>query len=199
MEPETTHQIRIDNRLASYTTFFDHEWARKLGDLVAKTKIDDASFALCMAWKSAANTHALPWMMMHCMEGFANGLLKGYEPFGLKVVSALAQRIPSEMGDSLSNMRRKQLASIIQDIGNDVYTASRNNNEEFDVEQAWTSFLDPEMVELHLSIWGSQRICYGALLTITTTRPRRGVRSSSRDRGSIGKSSGVSIEPDRTG
>lgn len=163
MASEIIQQIRIDDRLDSYQTFFDHPWARQLSALVSGTKLEEPAWSLCVAWKSAANSHALPWMMMQSMKSFADGLLGAYEPFGLKVISALAQRIPAEMGTSLSNMRRKQLVDVIRRIRNDVYSANQANEERFDVEQAWQSFLDPNLIELHLSIWGSQRICYGAL------------------------------------
>ncbi len=163
MEMDLVHQIRIDNRLDSYQTFFDHDWSRKIGTLVGGTKLEEPVFALCMNWKSAANTHALPWLMIESLRGLWTGFMSGHEPFALKTIKALSQRLPSEMADSLSNMNRKKLAKVVRDIGIQVCEATETSKEEFDPQTIWREFLRPDIQEFQLCIWGSQRICYGAI------------------------------------
>ena len=49
-----THTIVVDERLESYTTFFDHTWAANIDTLVVGTKLEVPVFNLCINWKAAA-------------------------------------------------------------------------------------------------------------------------------------------------
>ncbi len=45
---------RFDDTLASYETFFDHQWAKNIGNLVAGTKLESPVDFLRMHWKFVA-------------------------------------------------------------------------------------------------------------------------------------------------
>src|SRR5207253_2041712 len=69
MAVEATKNIKIDPRVDSYKTFFDHAWARKLDELVAGSKLAEPVFSLCINWKAAANTHLMPWLKVGNLKG----------------------------------------------------------------------------------------------------------------------------------
>lgn len=166
MSSSLTHKILIDERLESYRSFFDHNWAKDILSLAAGTKLDDAAFSLCINWKAAANTHLVPWFAVGGFSQFVNGFLRSHEPFGKKVVDVLAQRMPAEMGTSMRHMQKEKFADIIRRIGAEVYDASEKAKEQEKLlpDAFWQEFLStPESSEFRLIIWGSQRICYGAI------------------------------------
>jgi hypothetical protein len=55
--------IFADSRLEAYQSFFDHPWAKEIMALAHGTKLDQPVFDLCAAWRGAANTHLLPWLL----------------------------------------------------------------------------------------------------------------------------------------
>jgi hypothetical protein len=155
--------VRIDDRLESYKTFFDHDWSRRISDLANGRALEKAVWTLAISWKAAANTHAMPWLMMHSMYNLWQSFVDGDHAFAPALVTALADRLPAEMGNSLSNMRRKQLANAVRDIADQVKDATTEAASAFDLKTLWSDFLAPDIMEFHLSLWGSQRLCYGAV------------------------------------
>jgi hypothetical protein len=156
-----SRNIVIDPHLDSYRTFFDHGWARQMMELAEGSVLDGPVFDLCVAWRGAANTHYLPWLMMESMKSFAEGLSLTHEPLGAKLLAAMKLRLSAEMGDSLRLMQRQQLDQAIQRIGTEVQAALEKERVEFDTEFMWQRYLDNS--EFQFSLWGSQRLCYGAV------------------------------------
>jgi hypothetical protein len=159
------HPIFVDDRLESYQTFFDHTWATTIDSLAAGTKLELPIFNLCVSWKAAANTCVLPWLMCNSVSGFSTGFAMGREPFAVQVIAACAKRLPDEM-PNLSNMRRKELCAAVKKIGTELMDGLSQQAQEFTVSanQMWTVFLNGQAAhEFRLSIWGSQRISYGAI------------------------------------
>ena len=166
MANQSDYRMVIDERLESYKTFFDHDWARRIMDLAAGTKLDDCVFSLCVNWKAAANTHIVPWFTVTSMGHFAEGMTKAHEPLTMKVIKAMAARLLTEMGDSLRNMQRKKLSDAIAKIGKEVSEGleRQEDQEELKPEFYWQMYLgSPHPHQYRLIIWGSQRICYGAV------------------------------------
>ena len=112
---EILGQIVLEHDFREYKTFFGHAWARRLYATVKGTKLEPLVAALCVNWKSAANTHMFPWLMVESMNA-AVTRMNG----GRKLISR---------------------------------------------EQLWRHFHleDPKMSEMHLAIFGSQRLCYVAI------------------------------------
>lgn len=117
MSTDIVHTIRFDARLETYKSFFDHQWARENNRRAEGTAFEQAMFALGVNWKSAANTSAMPWILIDALRGLWTGFMSAHQPFGSKLVSVLRDRLIDEMGNSLSNMRRQQLAAAIECIG----------------------------------------------------------------------------------
>jgi hypothetical protein len=68
------------------------------------------------------------------------------------------------MGDSLSNMKRKKLETVITDLGRNLKDAREGYIEDSDPQALFDSYLDsPGGHELKLSLWGTQRVVYGAI------------------------------------
>jgi hypothetical protein len=155
--------VRIDDCLESYRTFFDHDWSRRIGELSSGTAIEKPVWTLAISWKAAANTNAMPWLMMHSMNNLWQSFVNGDHAFAPALVTALADRLPAEMGNSLSNMRRKQLANVVRQIAEQVKNATADATSAIDLKTLWSDYLSPDIMEFHLSLWGSQRLCYGAV------------------------------------
>ncbi len=159
-------EISIDPEIDSYGTFFGHNWSQQLAELIAETKIKEPFFALCVNWKAAANTHFMPWFMMKSIRAVLEGYLNNDEPIIDQAFRALSQRLPDEMGDSLSNMMRKKLAQVIRKIGEEWKQSKAHEIRSVDIIiRGWfAEFAGSEDAsELRLSIWGAQRLCYGSL------------------------------------
>ena len=94
--------VLIDDRMASYRSFFDHDWAVRMRDLVRETILDELVFNLCAAWKGAAKTHEMPWLTVELIGAFADGFVNAFQPPGQELINALLSRFSVEM-------REKQL------------------------------------------------------------------------------------------
>jgi hypothetical protein len=97
MSSGITHNIVIDDRLESYTSFFDHAWARNIDTLAAGTKLELPVFNLCINWKAAVNNCIGPWLICSSVSGFAGGFARHREPLAVELINAFATRIPNEM------------------------------------------------------------------------------------------------------
>ena len=153
--------IVIDPHLESYRTFFNHAWSRRMMELTEGTALDEIVFDLCVAWRGAANTHYFPWLMLQSMKSFAEGLAEAHEPFGKKWLSAVSSRLVAEMGDGLRPDQRHQLESALQRLDAQVRAALEKDNYDFDAQKFFTDLVRHS--EVQFSLWGSQRICYGAV------------------------------------
>lgn len=108
----------------------------------------------------------MPWFLVENLGGFARGSVGTPDPLGAQVVKVLAQRLPAEMGNTMTNMQRKRFAEVIRRIGNEVRESRKQASKEnsFTSEFFWQAFLeDPASSEFRLAVWGSQRISYGAI------------------------------------
>ena len=165
MSSGIVHNIVVDERLESYTTFFDHAWAASIDNLAIGTKLETPVFDLLVNWRAAANTCILPWITCTSVSGFSTGYAMSREPFALQLINACAKRIPEEM-PGLSNMRRKELSAAIRKIGDEQRALFAKQAQEVTVaaDAMWNALLNGAAAhEFRLSIWGSQRLSFGAI------------------------------------
>jgi hypothetical protein len=89
---------------------------------------------------------------------------KGYEPVALQFVAIIAEKLSARMSTTLRHMQRKDLEANLQ-LLLDETTANRDKAileaAQFDVDGYWQHALANS--EFQLSLWGSQRLCYGGL------------------------------------
>lgn len=99
--------IFVDTRLEAYQSFFDHAWAKQIMDLADGTKLDQPVFDLCAAWRGAANTHLLPWLLATQVQSATEMRVNSSKPFGKKWVSVVRDKLVAAMGDSLRHMHAR--------------------------------------------------------------------------------------------
>src|SRR5262245_27359891 len=100
-----------------YKTFFDHGWARQLDELVAGTKLASPAFSLCMYWKAAVNTHAMPWMMIASLKSFWSGTVNGDRSAADRAIWHIVREVPTAMAPHVTNMGRKKLTEVMSGAG----------------------------------------------------------------------------------
>jgi hypothetical protein len=144
-----------------YSSFFDHNWAREFLALADGTKISGPAFDLCTDWKGAANTFRMPWLFVHSLDDFQKGFMQGREPFWEKLTRGLRDHILNKMGSNLSNMKRKELVSIIDEISREAQETIARTPPPFQMGPVWAAFSQNK--EFALALWGCQRLCYSAL------------------------------------
>jgi hypothetical protein len=164
MADELKINIKIDERVDAYASFFDHSWSRAIDALVFGSKLEEPVFALSVNWKAAANAQLLPWLMMHSIKEFWRGNIEGQMSGSERSFWILAQQIPAAMRESLSNMKRKKLTEIINENAQRVKQAGEQEEQDLNTQALLSTFLKSRGGdELSLGIWGSQRIVYGAI------------------------------------
>lgn len=155
--------LMIDYRLDAYRTIFNHAWARRLLEMVDGTKLDPPLFELTVNWRAAVNTHGFPWIMMHSLGGLWQGAVVK-KCVTSKFLRVMAAEIPKRMGGKMTNTARNRLAQVLRELNEELTAGIENDPEtQMSAEDFWKSFLDKELVEFHVAIWGSQRFCFGAL------------------------------------
>ena len=161
MTGEIIKQKMVEVRYDAYRSFFDHAWVRQLADVVNGTALDEPVFNLNIAWKAAANTQSLPWLIIRMLGAFADGYVKADDPHAARLVRNLRESIIREIGGGLSRTKEKALHDAIVRIDEKIKSGLDAHPVVFDVEETWQNCLKhPDFV---ISLWGSQQICYAAV------------------------------------
>jgi hypothetical protein len=108
--------FHIELHQDSYKSFFDHEWFEQRTEETRRTPLYQPVFDLGAAWRFAANTHALPWLLATMVQGATEMNLNTTEPFGKKYVADVRDVLLGRMGDSLRNMQRKRMQQELDAI-----------------------------------------------------------------------------------
>ncbi len=166
MKDIITFNLFIDDHLESYKTFFDHEWADRILTETDGTGLYDIAVDLCVNWKSAVNMHVLPWFVVQSMSNVAEGMASAIEPVPVVAVKLWASEVEKEMEGHLNRMGRKKLRELVHKSSQRAANVRESLPPLLPAEVAWKAFLDRDQAgshEFHLAVWGSQRLCYGAL------------------------------------
>ncbi len=153
--------IRLDDRMESYRSFFDHGWSKLIYRLAGSTALEESVFDLGRAWKAAANTHVLPWLMAQQLKHFHAGLMQMDEPFATQFVSTLLARLSRDAEGSIPLEVVDQLRTLLREVAFELGVNQQRNSDEFNLQEVWRQFLGQP--EFRLSLWGSQRLAYGAV------------------------------------
>jgi hypothetical protein len=167
MHPELKTTLLIDDRIESYKSFFDHEWAKKLVVLTDGTELEVPVFVLTTNWKATVNSQFMPWLMMGSFENFEKGYLRPKPTITETVIRGLMKVIPDATADFLTKTSRKKLAKVIRDQGERLkYAVEVSQNvelPELKPQKVFHRFLyGMGGSELQISIFGGQRNSYGA-------------------------------------
>lgn len=157
--------IRIDERLESYRTFFDHQWAKDILKLVAGTKLEPQVDSLTIHWKSVANAHVMPWLVTEALKNLAEGYVLAGTPFAVQLVDVMKLRLANEIGDALPPRHKKIVKAAVDRVAEDVRATSAVAKEDAATRMRstdiWAEF--SRHPEFGMSIWGSQRLCYAGV------------------------------------
>lgn len=151
----------IETRLELYNSFFDHAWAREMTGRVP-LRLADAFDSLCLAWKEAANTHRLPWLMIHQMEQFAGGFMRRSQPDTAEMIVKFRDWLLSEMDGELKRVEKKAVIAAIKKIDQGLRVASQVKDAHFPAVEYWNDLIGKS--EFRLSISGSQGQTFCALV-----------------------------------
>jgi hypothetical protein len=151
----------IETRLDLYASFFDHRWAQEL-DQRTPPKLAEAVESLCLAWKEAAATHRLPWLMIHQMEAFAGGMIRGHKPRMARLVEALKSWVWRELDGSLQRAEKKKLIGAIKKADQSLRLSDHKQDVKIPAVAYWNDLIDKS--EFQFSIIGSQNLSYCGLV-----------------------------------
>ena len=159
---DLTKNIKVDVRLESYRSFFYHAWAERILSITEGSQIDLITFDLTASFKGIANTFALPWIMAQQLNGFANGFVESRPTIPRQFLELISDRLIGQT--NARNMLRKELRANLDRLLDEVISADEVARKETAVatpEVCWNLTLDNS--EFQMSLWSSQRLCYGGL------------------------------------
>lgn len=149
----------VDIRFGAYESFFDHAWAKNFLDAADGSRLAGAGLCLTRDWKGTALVGRMPWLLIHSLKSFHSGFTQGNPSFSERLSRAFIEYLVNDSG--LSNMRKKQLVGKAEELSNSVREEVRRTGPIFDPEAVWRDYL--EIAEFQLSLWNTQRMCYGAI------------------------------------
>lgn len=158
------NKLLYDFDIRSYESFFDDSWKLEMGKLTKGTVLEDAVVALLVNWEATANTHQMPHVLIQGLEGARKiGLSSDSGAMGrlLTFADTLTKRIFAEI-KSFSPAQKAQLDRVIKRIATKTRAEAEASAEK--PSELWSDMMREKRLKgLHLSLWGSQRLCYPAL------------------------------------
>jgi len=152
--------VQIELRLDLYRDFFDRDWFEKRTDETRGTSLYQPVFDLGAAWRYAANTHVLPWLLATMVQGATEMNVNTTEPFGKKYIADVRNVLVERMGDSIRNMQRKRIQRELEAIYEEAYAITVTARASAP-DMMWQNMLQNS--EFRFALVGSQRLCYGAI------------------------------------
>ncbi len=152
--------LAIEPDLDRYATFFDGPWAEALFKR-APTQLADAVSNLVLSWRMAANTHRLPWLMIHQMEGFASGFMRRSKPDMAVLMERLRNWLFKELDGELRRVEKKAINAVIDKLDQGLRLESQTKDGRIPAREYWDEISDQQ--EMCFSITGSQNLSYCAL------------------------------------
>ena len=154
-------KLMIDDRLESYQSFYDHEWARSFSQLVSGTMLDPPALDLCKDWKGAANAGRLPWHVVHSLKDFYYGYLQPGDSSFQRLTKGLLVWLQDRTRHSFNLTKQKELIGIVNKVSQEVQEGITKAPPVLDLDEIWSEFLS--ITEFTLSLWSLQKLCYCAV------------------------------------
>lgn len=157
-------KLAFDRDIRSYESFFDNNWKLEIGKVAKGTALDDAVVDLLVNWEAIANTHQMPHVLVQSLQG-AWKISFSSESGAMGRIVSFADSLTSSLLDemkSFSPAQKAQVRRIIKRIATNTKVAAQQSAQKD--PDLWNGMThDPQFKGLHLSLWGSQRLCYPAL------------------------------------
>lgn len=143
----------IETRRHLYDTYLDYKW---LQTFEVPPQIEDAFNSLWMAWKEAANTHRMPFLMAEGMEAFANSYVRSRPPKGRRMIDAMQFTLARD--GELKRQQKKKMQATLRKA--DQAERIANDGVRFPKEMYWKNIIGGS--EMQISIIGSQSLAFCA-------------------------------------
>jgi hypothetical protein len=156
----------IEPNLTSYEQFFDHDWSKRVFELVKSSPLQHAVDTLMVAWRSTNGVHLLPWLLIQSLRKFADGEYNGSVRFRADysgtVVKGICEKLEAQI-PTLNFDQRTALRRAVTRIEEDAFQTLKTEKSKvrFEVERYWEFITHTS--EFPFCILGSQRINYGSL------------------------------------
>lgn len=143
----------IETRPEMYDTYLEYSWVQSF---TVPPRLEDAFNSLWMAWKEAANTHRMPFLMLEGMKAFADSYVRSRPPKGRRMVDAM-QFVLARDGE-LKREQKKKMQSTLRKADRAEQIASESVR--FPKEEYWKQIIGAS--EIQISIVGSQNLAFCA-------------------------------------
>lgn len=130
--------LLLDDRIESYSSFFDHQWARELNALAETAKtLDDFVMDLMLTIKGISRAASLPQIAVDCAQSYAKGhqLESLEDSLLLKVVNHIAERIDRKI--LLSGVQNSELKKAMLDLADEFSNKTKGLSVEFPRQEFW--------------------------------------------------------------
>jgi hypothetical protein len=151
-------EIRIDNRLESYQSFFDDAWIDTFFEISKRSRIDDAAIVLARDWLSASFSLQLVWTNVTFLESFYNGLIKRHPPLSQQLLTVLADDLSKQA--KIRHMGRKAIKETLERRSVQLRDAM-TSQPAFVAQRAWDELREHN--QFSLGVWNVVRMAYGAV------------------------------------
>lgn len=154
-------ECRFITDLEAYSSYFDHEWAKRIMNRANNTAYDEIVFKLCFQWKGTANTSAMPHITVGMIESFANGFIAERKPYSQLFFEQLSKNVSRRVDPPLPPNMRKSLESAMISMNSEITDTLNANPYTMNRTVLWKSLLDAK--EFGLALLLTQRMCYSQL------------------------------------
>lgn len=172
MSDPLQRKLFLDDRLESYDSFFDHQWAKDFSALASTAaKLQEPAFDFLMSCKGISRTAALPNLSVALTESYAQGhdhhKLSVSE--SMRLIDHIVARIEQQV--VLNSNQKTEVVAAMAELAEEFRRKLDAVNVEFPKQDLWDScvkVVDGESPhspknEMRLALWASQRVCYSAL------------------------------------
>lgn len=151
--------ISFDNRLDSYASFFDHEWAARFLDAVEPSLLKPAGFLLCRDWKGVALASRMSWLLVEAMDIYQRTIWQHKPPDPKRMLKALVEHVTKDAG--IRHMARQKIIEGVHSLDQQFEESLRNAAPPVDRETMWHEYL--QVKEMPWALWASQWLAYAAI------------------------------------
>ncbi len=173
---DLTKEIRIDDRLDSYESFFDHSWAKEMFSISENSpKVERLVLELTSQFKGISRTFALPSLAVSMTEHYWNSysqVKRLPDSMVMKLISHLAEHLYQKVAMT-SGMKADLKVAMLSLADEYLARAEAQPPLTFQRQSLWNGIVgldedqgtddeDPAN-EYRLALWSCPRVCYAAL------------------------------------
>ncbi|MEX1041684.1 MAG: hypothetical protein WDZ51_13680 [Pirellulaceae bacterium] len=164
MEPDSQHNIFIDDRPDSYKDFLSTNQGSSLSEAACPSPgLNEFVDALLLDWRATSYTASMPGILITSLHSVMDGWLAYESPdgsiakFADLVLIALSRKIPQVIKSK--KLRVKIKAELLNQAA--LYQEARSSTStSIDITDVWNDYM--KIPPFQMSVWSSQRVAYTA-------------------------------------